>query len=160
MRPFLAEGPHVRLDTPNRFTGRRPPVLLIQPEQFSCPRCGPTNAVAQPITAGALTNPLAGFCHRCEHSYQFTVGSPNTTTTGTANVQGATALTAASGTSFSTVGAFVVIDSTRADSGAGNRDGQARPGRPRRFPSRTPRCGSPTRRARPCRRPRWGLSAR
>ena len=64
---------------------------------------------------GALTNPLAGFCHRCEHSYQFTVGSPSTTTTGTANVQGATA---ASGTSFSTVGAFVVIDATSADGGA------------------------------------------
>ena len=85
--PFLAEGPHVRLDTPNRFTGAPPAVLLMQPGQFSCPRCGPTNAVAQPITAGALTNPLAGFCHRCEHSYQFTVGSPSTTTTGTADVE-------------------------------------------------------------------------
>ncbi len=32
--------PHVRLDTPNRFTGAPPAVLLMQPGQFSCPRYG------------------------------------------------------------------------------------------------------------------------
>ncbi len=46
------------------------------------------------------------------------MGAPSTITTGTANVQGATALTVASGTAFSTVGAFVMIDSTSTDGGA------------------------------------------
>ena len=59
-----------------------PPVLLMQPGQFVCPRCGPTDAVAQLVTAGELLNPLAGFCNRCEHGYQLTVGAPSTTTTG------------------------------------------------------------------------------
>ncbi len=95
-----------------------PPVLLMQPGQFSCPRCGSTSAVAQLVTTGAVTNPLAGFCCRCEHGYQLTAGSPSTTTSGTSNVQGATALTLASGTAFSTVGAFIVIDSTSVDGGA------------------------------------------
>jgi hypothetical protein len=49
------------------------------------------------IGTGSLTNPLAGFCNRCEHSYQLTVGAPSTTTTGAPNVQGATALTVAPG---------------------------------------------------------------
>ena len=95
-----------------------PPVLLLQPGAFTCPRCGGTNAVAQLVSTGAVLNPLAGFCNRCEHGYQLTAGSPSTTTTGTANTQGATALTVALGTGFSTVGAFVVIDSTSADGGA------------------------------------------
>ena len=76
------------------------------------------NAVAQLVTTGALTNPLMGFCNRCEHDYQFTAGTPSTTTTGAANTQGATAITVASGTGFSTVGAFVVIDTTSVDGGA------------------------------------------
>ncbi len=95
-----------------------PGPLLIQSGQFTCPRCGPTNAVAQLVTTGAVTNPLAGICNRCEHGYQFTAGSPSTTTSGTANTQGATAITVASGTAFSTVGAFVVIDSTSVEGGA------------------------------------------
>ena len=66
-----------------------PPVLLLQPGQFFCPWCGHANAVAQLVTAGALANPLAGFCNRCEHGYQLTVGAPSTTTTGSSNTQGA-----------------------------------------------------------------------
>ena len=65
-----------------------PPVLLMQSGQFTCPRCGGTNAVAQLISAGALANPLAGFCNRCEHPYQLTVGAPSTTTSGTSNDAG------------------------------------------------------------------------
>jgi len=74
--------------------------------------------VAQLITAFALSGNLAGRCDRCEHPYQFTVGAPSTTTSGTANVVGATSLTVASGTSFSTVGAWLVIDSGDVDGGA------------------------------------------
>ena len=70
----------------------------MQSGQFTCPRCGPVNAIAQLISAGTLANPLSGFCKRCEHWYQFTAGTPSTTTTGAANVQGATGLTVASGT--------------------------------------------------------------
>ena len=95
-----------------------PGPLLLQAGQFVGPRCGPTNAVAQLITTGALTNPLMGHCNRCEHHYQFTAGTPSTTTTGAANVQGATAITVASGTGFVTPGAFVVIDSSSVDGGA------------------------------------------
>jgi len=90
----------------------------MQSGQFTCPRCGPTNAVAQLVTTGALTNPLAGFCNRCEHGYQLTAGSPSTTTSGMSNTQGATAITVASGTAFGTAGAFVVVDSTSVDGGA------------------------------------------
>lgn len=100
------------------MTYTEPPVLLMQPGQFKCPRCGPTSAVAQLVSAGQLNAPLAGFCNRCEHPYQLTAGTPSTTTTGVANVQGATTPTVASGTSFSTVARFVVIDSTSVDGGA------------------------------------------
>ena len=41
--------------------------LLMQAGQFSCLRCGSTDAAAQLIAGFALTNPLAGFCNRCEH---------------------------------------------------------------------------------------------
>ena len=95
-----------------------PGPLLLQAGQFSCPRCGPVNAVAQLVTTGALTNPLMGFCNRCEHGYQFTAGTPSTTTTGSSNTQGALAITVAAGAGFSTVGAFVVIDSSSVDGGA------------------------------------------
>ena len=95
-----------------------PPVLLMQSGAFTCPRCGPTNAVAQLINCGTLANVLSGFCNRCEHWYQLSVGAPSTTTTGTSNTQGATALTVAAGAAFSTVGALVVIDSTSVDGGA------------------------------------------
>ncbi len=96
-----------------------PGPLLLQAGQFSCPRCGSgPGTVAQLISSGALTNPLFGQCNRCEHGYQFTAGTPSTTTTGTANVQGATSITVASGTGFVTVGAFVVIDSASVDGGA------------------------------------------
>ncbi len=91
--------------------------LLIPAGLFTCPRCGPANAVAQLVSAGATANPLAGFCDRCEHPYQFTLGSPSTTTTG-ANSQGATVLNVTSGTAFSTVGAWIVVDSGSADGGA------------------------------------------
>ena len=100
------------------MTYPEPPVLLLQPGQFTCPRCGPASAAAQLVSAGAVTNPLAGFCSRCEHRYWFSVGTPSTTTTGTANTQGATALTVAAGAAFSTVGAFVVVDSASVDGGA------------------------------------------
>ena len=74
--------------------------------------------MAQLVTTGALTNPLFGHCNRCEHGYQFTAGTPSTTTTGAANTQGATAITVAAGAGFVTVGAFVVIDSSSVDGGA------------------------------------------
>jgi hypothetical protein len=91
--------------------------LLAPDGLFTCPRCGPVNAVTQLIASGAVTSPLAGLCRRCEHSYQFTVGSPSTTTTGTSNTQGATTLTVASGTLF-TSGSWVVVDSGSVDGGA------------------------------------------
>src|SRR6266851_3387081 len=93
--------------------------LLMQPGNASPVRCGPSAVIptAQLIAAGSLANPLTGFCSRCEHQYQLTVGASSTTTTGAANTQGATALTVASGTSFSTVGALVVIDSGDLDGG-------------------------------------------
>ena len=94
-----------------------PPVLLAQPGAFVCPRCGPTNAVAQLVNAGMLAYPLAGFCSRCEHRYQLSVGSPSTTTSGTANTQGATTLTVAAGTGF-TSGSYIVVDSSSVDGGA------------------------------------------
>jgi hypothetical protein len=93
--------------------------LLIPDSLFQCPRCG-TSAViptAKLLAGGSLTNPLAGRCNRCEHPYQLTVGSPNTTTTGAANIQGATTLNVAVGTGF-TLGSWVVIDSSSADGGA------------------------------------------
>jgi len=95
--------------------------FLIPAGLFSCPRCGPSAAVPPPQllwTGGEPLTLLAGRCSRCEHPYQFTVGAPSTTLTGVANVQGATALTVAAGAAFSTVGAFVVIDSASADGGA------------------------------------------
>jgi hypothetical protein len=92
--------------------------LLIPDGLFTCPRCGPTNAVTQLIATGSLANPLAGRCRRCEHPYQLTVGAPSTTTTGSANVQGATVLTVAAGAAFSTVGAWIVVDSGSVDGGA------------------------------------------
>ncbi len=96
-----------------------PGPLLLQSGQFSCPRCGSgPGTMAQLISSGALTNALFGQCNRCEHGYQFTAGTPSTTTTGSSNTQGATAITVASGMSFSTVGAFVVIDSSSVDGGA------------------------------------------
>ena len=84
------------------------------------PRCGPARrGGAAGLTTGALTNPLIGFCNRCEHGYQFTAGTPSTTTaTGSSNTQGALAITVAAGAGFSTVGAFVVIDSSSVDGGA------------------------------------------
>lgn len=95
-----------------------PPVLLAQPGAFSCPRCGSgPGTVAQLVNAGQLNAPLSGFCNRCEHHYQLTTGSPSTTTTGVANVQGAVALTVASGTGF-TAGSFIFVDSTSVDGGA------------------------------------------
>ena len=78
-----------------------PGPLLLQPGLFHCPRCGSgPGTVAQLVSAGGLNYPVAGFCNRCEHSYAFSVGTPSTTTTGTANTQGATALTVASGAGF------------------------------------------------------------
>lgn len=76
------------------------------------------DAVAQLVSAGNLANPVAGFCNRCEHTYQLVTGSPSTTLTGVANVQGAVALTVASGTAFVTAGAFVVVDDSSVDGGA------------------------------------------
>jgi hypothetical protein len=92
---------------------------LVLPGLFTCPRCGPS-AVVPPtglLDTGALLTQLAGRCSRCEHPYQFTTGAPSTTTTGAANVQGATALTVASGSSF-TSGSWVVVDATSVDGGA------------------------------------------
>jgi hypothetical protein len=91
--------------------------LLIPDGVFVCPRCGPTNAIAKLIWTGSLTNPLAGRCNRCEHSYQFSTGSPSTTTSGSTNTAGATTLTVALGTGF-TSGSWVVIDSGSLDGGA------------------------------------------
>ncbi len=88
--------------------------LLIPAVLFTCPRCG---VAAQLLNTGSVNNPLAGRCNRCEHSYQFTVGSPNTTTTGSVNIQGATALTVAAGAAF-TSGSWVVVDSGSVDGGA------------------------------------------
>jgi hypothetical protein len=77
--------------------------LLVEAGLFSCPRCGSgPGTVAQLVAPGGLANSLTGICCRCEHSYTFAVGAPSTTTTGTANTQGATTLNVASGTSFST----------------------------------------------------------
>jgi hypothetical protein len=96
---------------------------LIPDSLFTCPRCGaipPTasgvalNASAPDIISGALT----GRCRRCEHTWKFTAGAPSTTTTGAANVQGAAVLTVAAGVAFSTVGAWLVIDSASIDGGA------------------------------------------
>ncbi len=64
--------------------------------------------MAQLINAANLANPLAGFCNRCEHTYQLTAGSPSTTLTGAANTQGATTLTVASGTSLARTSAPVI----------------------------------------------------
>jgi hypothetical protein len=95
--------------------------LLLQ-GAFACPRCG-TLASAIPVAqliAGGL-NPVAGvagFCSRCEHSYQAVLGSPSTTTTGAANTAGPTTLTVAAGAGFVTVGALVCIDAASADGGA------------------------------------------
>ncbi len=70
-----------------------PGPLLLQAGQFSCPRCGSgPGTVAQLVTTGAALNPLIGHCSRCEHHYQFTAGTPSTTTTGAANTQGALAI--------------------------------------------------------------------
>lgn len=87
--------------------------LLLQDRLFSCPRCGPLGS-ARLLRTGSRSNPLAGRCNRCEHSYQFTVGAPSTTTTG-ANSAGATTLSVASGSAF-TSGSWVVIDAASATS--------------------------------------------
>ena len=100
--------------------------LLIPDGLFTCPRCGPTNAITQLMWTGSLTTLLAGRCRRCEHPYQFTVGNPSTTTTGSANTAGATVFTVTSGSSFSTVGAWVVVDSASADGGGGGAPGLGR----------------------------------
>ncbi len=95
-----------------------PPVLLEQPGQFSCPRCGSgPGTVAQLLNMGQLGFPLAGRCNRCEHQYQISLGSPSTTATGVANVQGAVALTVTSGVGFA-LGQLVVVDSSSVDGGA------------------------------------------
>jgi hypothetical protein len=97
--------------------------LLVSAGYFSCPRCRTSlnPAVIPPsqlITAGSWLNQVTGFCNRCEHQYQAVLGLPSTTTTGAANVQGATALTVALGTGFSTVGALVCIDAASSNGGA------------------------------------------
>jgi hypothetical protein len=94
--------------------------LLIPAGFFTCPRCGSSAAVptAQLVAGFCLAGSPAGTCNRCEHQYQFSVGSPSTTTSGTSNTAGATTLNVASGTAFSTVGAFVVVDSGDVDGGA------------------------------------------
>jgi hypothetical protein len=92
--------------------------LLAPDGLWSCPRCGSgPGTVTQLVSGFCLTGNLAGFCKRCEHSYQFSVGAPSTTTSGT-NSQGATTLNVASGTAFSAPGAWIVIDSTSTDGGA------------------------------------------
>ncbi|SRR6266699_2792267 len=93
--------------------------FLIPDGLFLCPRCGSSGAVpsAKLIWAGALGSPLAGFCNRCEHHYQFTLGTPSTTTSGAANVQGATVLTVTLGTGFIS-GSWVAVDAASADGGA------------------------------------------
>jgi hypothetical protein len=72
--------------------------LLVSDRLFSCPRCGPLGS-ARLLRTGSVTNPLARRCNRSEHSYQFTLGTPSTTTKGT-NSAGATTLTVASGWAF------------------------------------------------------------
>lgn len=96
-----------------------PQPLLIPDGLFACPRCGSSAVIpsAHLVSAGMLRNPLSGFCNRCEHRYQLTVGSPSTTTTGSANTQGVTTLTVVSGTGF-TLGTWVVVDSSSVDGGA------------------------------------------
>jgi hypothetical protein len=89
---------------------------LIPPGLFTCPRCGPVNAVTNLLSNGSLTTQVAGRCVRCEHLYQLTVGSPSTTTTGSSNTAGAAVLTVAAGGSF-TSGSWVVIDSASVDGG-------------------------------------------
>ena len=74
--------------------------------------------MAQLVNCGMLNAPLAGFCNRCEYRYQLNLTTPTTTTSGTANVQGAVSLAVASGSSFSTPGAFIVVDSSSVDGGA------------------------------------------
>jgi hypothetical protein len=90
--------------------------LLVPDGLFTCPRCGPL-ATAKLLMTGSLNNLAAGRCNRCEHSYQFSTGNPSTTLTGSSNTAGVTALTVASGTSFTTVGASLVIDATASDGG-------------------------------------------
>ncbi len=72
---------------------------------------------AQLVTTGALTNPLFGHCNRCEHGYQLNLTAQSTTTAGV-NAQGAVSLAVASGSSFSTPGMFIVVDSSSVDGGA------------------------------------------
>lgn len=86
--------------------------LLTSDTLFTCPRCGALNTVRL-----IATGPLTGRCTACEHPYAFTPGSPSTTTSGVANFAGATVLTVVSGSSFSTVGAWIVVDSASADGG-------------------------------------------
>jgi hypothetical protein len=88
--------------------------LLAPDGTFTCPRCAQGTRL---IWSGAVLQPLAGRCQRCEHSYQFTTGAPSTTLTG-GHAQGAAALTVAAGAAFSTVGAWIVVDSTSVDGGA------------------------------------------
>ncbi len=88
--------------------------LLIPPGLFTCPRC---QFPAQLLNTGSVANVLAGRCTRCEHSYQFTVGAPSTTTTGAANTAGAVALTVAAGGAF-TSGSWIVVDSASIAGGA------------------------------------------
>ncbi len=93
--------------------------LLVPDGLFLCPRCGSSGAVpsAKLIWAGMLGAPLAGFCNRCEHRYQFSLGAPSTTTSGAANIQGATVLTVTLGTGF-TSGSWIAVDASGADGGA------------------------------------------
>lgn len=97
-----------------------PGPLLLQAGLFHCPRCGTGGVIptAQLVAAGGLNYPVAGFCNRCEHTYGFTAGNPSTTTSGVANVQGAAALTVASGAGFVTAGAYIIVDDTSVDGGA------------------------------------------
>jgi hypothetical protein len=85
--------------------------LLIPQNLFRCPRCGTAASIptAQLVSAGAQLNPLAGFCNRCEHPYQFSASGPSTTLSG-AHAQGAAALTVVAGAAFSTAGALVAVD--------------------------------------------------
>ena len=96
-----------------------PQPLLIPDGLFTCPRYGSSAAIpsAKLISAGMLGNPLSGFCNRCEHRYQLTVGSPSTTTSGSANTAGATTLTVVAGTGF-TSSMWIVVDSSSVDGGA------------------------------------------
>jgi hypothetical protein len=76
------------------------------------------SAVAQLVSAGQLNFPLAGRCCRCEHPYALNLTTPATTTSGGSNVQGAVSLAVASGSSFSTPGMLIVVDSSSVDGGA------------------------------------------